>query len=349
MTRATLPSAGPTASRSTFAARALFRLMRGLERQGVPIDAQWQHDDSNRGCDTRRVTADRVAQLWRQGLGATRDGLLGARIAATEPIGRWGDLEQLLLCCRDLEEMILYAKRFWPLVADGQRFDLVRSTTEVRLQLWSTQSEGEVARQLYESELLYIRRFAEIVFGPDARPQRVELKRTVHAETRSAIESLFGIPVVGSAEMHALVFSAASLRFISPCYSPTIAAELLSRLEARLVAARSDNIVDWTKSLLRNDPTMPIHTAAARFMIGPRAFQRRLEAAGASWRQLKDEARKDRAIALLQDPREHVTAVAAALGYSEPSVLHRSFKRWTGMTIARWRAQQRPHRLGYDA
>lgn len=334
-----MPREPPSPRSARVAARTLSRLAQGLRARGVGIDQKWDLDEGPDAPEGLRVSSARTAELWREGLLATRDELLGAHLAATEPLGRWGELEQLLLCSRGFEDMVLQAQRFWPLVADGQRFHLVRTADEARLELWSPHPEGDVARQLYESELLYVRRFVEVVFGAGVRPLRIELKREVQGVVGRELADLFGVPVTGSADIHALVYEPSALQLVSPCASPSLAADLSRRLEARLAGELSEDVVDWVRSLMRKDPSVTLDDAAAHFMVGPRAFQRRLEAEGVTWRRLKDDARRERALDLLADPKVSVAHVAGLLGYSEPSALHRSFRRWTGTTVNRWRAE----------
>lgn len=67
---------------------------------------------------------------------------------------------------------------------------------------------------------------------------------------------------------------------------------------------------------------------AARFNMQPRTLQRRLRSEGTSFETIKDELRRDAASRYLSQSTVPLTRVAALLGYSEPSVLTRSCRRW---------------------
>jgi AraC-like DNA-binding protein len=71
--------------------------------------------------------------------------------------------------------------------------------------------------------------------------------------------------------------------------------------------------------------------------LSRRTLQRRLQVRGGSFRSLRDELRRDQAIELLRDPIVTCEAVAAALGFSEPSAFHRAFMRWTGRSPGEFR------------
>lgn len=81
---------------------------------------------------------------------------------------------------------------------------------------------------------------------------------------------------------------------------------------------------------------------ARRLNVAPATLRRRLKQEGHSCQSIKDELRRDLAIAALQDPARSVADVAAAVGFAEPSAFHRAFRKWTGMRPADYRlARQR--------
>jgi len=71
--------------------------------------------------------------------------------------------------------------------------------------------------------------------------------------------------------------------------------------------------------------------------MSARTLRRRLESEGTSYQRIKDKARRDRAISLLRHPGLPVCEVAEALGFSDPSAFHRSFKKWTGQSPGSFR------------
>ncbi len=71
--------------------------------------------------------------------------------------------------------------------------------------------------------------------------------------------------------------------------------------------------------------------------MSARTLRRRLESEGTSYQRIKDKARRDRAISLLRNPELSVCEVADALGFSDPSAFHRSFKKWTGQSPGAFR------------
>ncbi|VVP17608.1 putative HTH-type transcriptional regulator [Pseudomonas fluorescens] len=66
-------------------------------------------------------------------------------------------------------------------------------------------------------------------------------------------------------------------------------------------------------------------------------LQRRLQAEGTHYQNLKDDLRRDMAIDLLSRGDMTVTDVAAETGFQETSAFHRAFKKWTGVNPGAYR------------
>jgi AraC-like DNA-binding protein len=76
---------------------------------------------------------------------------------------------------------------------------------------------------------------------------------------------------------------------------------------------------------------------AERLNVSVRTLRRRLKDEGTTYQAFKDHTRRDAATALLSRPELKINAIAALLGFDEPSAFHRSFKKWTGLTPGDYR------------
>ncbi len=94
---------------------------------------------------------------------------------------------------------------------------------------------------------------------------------------------------------------------------------------------------------LSQDPTWRLGLADVAEALGmARAtLARHLRADGTSFRQLRDELRRDRAVNLLSQGHS-VAEVAEGLGFSEASAFQRAFKGWTGSTPGEVRRARPP-------
>jgi AraC-like DNA-binding protein len=76
---------------------------------------------------------------------------------------------------------------------------------------------------------------------------------------------------------------------------------------------------------------------AEHMHVSVRTLRRRLKDEGTSYREFKDQTRRDAAQQLLSRPELKINAIAVMLGFDEPSAFHRSFKKWTGGTPGEYR------------
>ena len=74
--------------------------------------------------------------------------------------------------------------------------------------------------------------------------------------------------------------------------------------------------------------------------INKRTLARRLAARGTSIGSEISAMRRERASQLLADTDKTVRAVALDVGYPDPAVFSRAFKRWTGMTPSQYRKKE---------
>lgn len=73
-----------------------------------------------------------------------------------------------------------------------------------------------------------------------------------------------------------------------------------------------------------------IGEVAAAMAISPRTLQRQLSANATTFQKLRDQARADLALKYLRQSALQFAEISEILGFAEPSVFTRSFKRWHG-------------------
>ena len=102
-------------------------------------------------------------------------------------------------------------------------------------------------------------------------------------------------------------------------------------------------LVQRVRSLLTADPAAA-HSAEAlaqRLHLSPRTLHRQLREEGASLQGLKDEVRRERAIALLHRTDRPIKQVAHEAGFTNDKSFIRAFRAWTGQSPAEFRRTAR--------
>ncbi|MCW5657606.1 MAG: AraC family transcriptional regulator ligand-binding domain-containing protein [Burkholderiaceae bacterium] len=90
-----------------------------------------------------------------------------------------------------------------------------------------------------------------------------------------------------------------------------------------------------------HDELPSLQQVARDLAMTPQTLSRRLREEGHSFQALKDDVRRDAAIALLQRPDLTLLDVASGVGFSEASTFHRAFKKWTGVAPGEYRQRAR--------
>ena len=107
--------------------------------------------------------------------------------------------------------------------------------------------------------------------------------------------------------------------------------------------SRVDDLVGSLREAVRAylpDGSPDIKLAARLSSMSVRTLQRRLSELGMTYSQLLEELRHDTALSLLRDPSLKVSDIARELGYRDPAIFTRAFRRWTGVTPSEYRRRR---------
>ena len=103
----------------------------------------------------------------------------------------------------------------------------------------------------------------------------------------------------------------------------------------RLLVSRARDVLAAHLAEVRDAPAL-----ADRLHVSVRTLHRQLREAGTSLQRLKDEVRRERALALLLRTRRPVKAIARAVGFDNEKSFARAFKQWTGRAPSAFRRRE---------
>jgi AraC-like DNA-binding protein len=270
--------------------------------------------------------------------------LSGLEVASSAPLKTLGALGALLTNSPTLRGALQELEAYFGLFTrtGSLRCSEDAGLTTVMVQLPASEAAPE--RLALEYLVALIVRLSRELLGAQLNPACVTLpfSRPEHA---GAYAAFFRCPVVFGGEQASVVFRSELLDEPAPLFDETWWAMLKSQVEASLVPALPRVPVHRRVSVLLRDE-FPLREAnrkavAKRLGISVRSLLRQLEKEGKSFFKLVDDARRDAAVRLLVEGDEPLKAISDHLGFSEPSAFHRAFKRWTGETPQRYKAQSR--------
>lgn len=206
-----------------------------------------------------------------------------------------------------------------------------------------------------DANILYMmHRFFSWLIGETIELERIDLSAPSPARP-ARYKQLFDAPIRFAAEHNALCFKPGWLNAPLVQNEQTLT-EFLRSAPYQLIATERTEPHGSTSRFIRElaardfGKSFPgADEVARRLGVSARTVHRRLRAEGTSYQALKDNIRRDAALAYIGRPELSNNAVALLLGFQEPSAFHRSFRKWTGYTPGRWRALDEERRLAITA
>ncbi|MEW5814957.1 MAG: AraC family transcriptional regulator [Spirochaetota bacterium] len=199
-------------------------------------------------------------------------------------------------------------------------------------------------RQLAEYKLSGSYSYTKLLTEQQIRIVRVEFMHAA-ATNKQEYDRVFGCTIRFRQSRNALVMNSASLRLPIREPNPQLLAAFETNATAMLKSvSATDSFSYRTSRILASmmSGVLPgIEEIAKRQAVSVRKLQMKLKEEGTSYRHLLDEVRKGMAMRYLRDRTMAISEIAYLLGFSEPSVFHRSFKRWTDRTPQEFRMEYR--------
>jgi len=173
-------------------------------------------------------------------------------------------------------------------------------------------------------------------------PDRVCLTESAPADP-TPYDAYFRCPIEFDAPEPRVAFPAAWFDLPNPHANPGLAEVLAPYVEQRLgqladIGQMSRAVRAEVARRINTARSLSLPEVARALAIGPRALQKRLREEGTRFSDVMDAERREAVLTLLHDPRTSLEDVAQRLGFENVSSLHRAFRRWFGVSPARYRA-----------
>ena len=329
---------------ATTSTRAMLRTaeLRGFD--ATPLLAQVGLTRAEIEDPDARLPAPAALALWDGLCALTGDPALQLVAPGTLPFGAYRVIDYIVGASATVADGVRRFADYFCLIADGRALTILDQGDEHVLDY--TRADGGVVPGIFVDYL-----FAALVIRirmkirTSLRVHRVELRHPAPADAAQYI-ACFQAPVRFGAAADRLVFDDDEWR--APMDNPDEALATVLDQHARMLAAQrtgeSDDNVDFVRDV-RHAVTaaLPEELSAAavasRLFVSVRTLQRRLDAAGTTFRDVCDSARQDLAQGYLSDPGVSIAEVAFLLGFSDQPSFHRAFRRWTGEAPGTWRSQ----------
>ena len=293
-----------------------------------------------------RVPIAIIQRLWPLVMEATQDPYFDVNIGSYINFATAGTLAYVLMHAPTVGAAITQLCRYQDVACQGVRTFPTPAPEwpgGIWLNLELTTAAIVHPQCVLNSELsIYLAAFGTLTGQPVA-PQTVRLAYPRPADTRAHEQAFGTMNLEFDAPLTQVAFDAAALALpvlhANPALFPLFeqhAAALLAQLPANQPPTLAERVRGEIVRLLKGEPPT-LAAVAAQLCLGVRTLQLKLKEAGHTYQQLLDAVRSDLAQRHLRESHLSITDVAFLLGYSEPSVFVRSFKKWTGQTPGAFR------------
>lgn len=262
------------------------------------------------------------------------DPALALSVAEHLAIGSLGEIDYVLCTSDTLRLGLERLVRFYPIATERVRLELEESGDRATL-VFRAVSSGAYSRHWREFAVAVIARRIRQVLGRDVRFLEIAFAHAAPLDQKRHAAYFGSSPRFG-ADADRLGFDRAlldrPLRTAAPALGDLLEArmrDVVPRDDDALVA-RVRRIVD---TLIDAGPPR-LSDTASRIAMSRRSLQRALERAGTSHQAIVDDARRRRALVLLQHGQITIVDISARLGFSDPRAFFRAFRRWTGTSPA---------------
>ncbi|WP_371809110.1 AraC family transcriptional regulator ligand-binding domain-containing protein [Acidovorax sp. SRB_24] len=312
----------------------------GLDPRALLHQAQIAPDDAKN--PAARVTAwqfERLSGLAMQVLDDEALGWFSRRL----PWGSYGMLARASLSAPDLQLAVARWCRHHALIADDITLTLSVQDGTAEIAIAEHRDLGSLREFCLVSVLRNIHGLACWFIDSRIPLQGAQFPFAAPAH-QAAYDVLFSGPTRFAAGPAALRFDARYLQLPLQRDEAALRQMLERALPLTVLQYRRDRLlVQRVRQALAADPGAP-HSAEAlalRLHLSPRTLHRQLKDEGASLQALKDEVRRERAVALLHRTDRPIKQVAHEAGFTNDKSFIRAFRGWTGQSPAEFRRSAR--------
>lgn len=289
----------------------------------------------------RWVHLPQAQLVWAKAVEFTQQPQLGLLIGRSSNPHVIGLLGYLMESCPDMGQAFELLTRFNPLFGNMFSYHHERRASgfsviyEPHPEWWA--HYPETAQQAIETSMSRTLSIIHRFTGKRIWPERASFKYKVPKDI-SVYQEVLKTKLEFNAGENRLDFNQKLVQIPVASHNLTLYQEFRALAEIKLAQIQSSHRVptaERVRTILLSalDQHLPtINQTAEQLQCSTRTLQRRLREEGTSFQNILEEIRKELAIRFVQKKQNKLAEIASFLGYSDPRVFRRAFKRWTGLT-----------------
>lgn len=269
----------------------------------------------------------------------THDPCFGLHMGEYAEAGSWSILGYLMMNCTTLGEAMEKSGRYSRIIGNLIEATAHLRFTKLKLVFNTPPHAPKMSRHCFESTFSSLVRMVRTLTGKPLNPSEVTFIYP-KPESTSEYERVFCCPVLFGQKENSmtveLVLGKTPILMANPdllAYFEAFAQDFLLNMDRQKEFTRA-----VTKIILAHldEETLTIQKVAREMALSVRTLQKRLEEEGVVFSDLLKDIREKLAKKYLREDYT-VEQITYLLGFSEPSVFRKAFKKWSGVTPREYR------------
>ena len=273
-----------------------------------------------------------------------RDSYLGLHMGEFVEAGSWSILGYMMMNCKTLGEAFEKSARYSRVIGNLIEGNAHLKLNKIKITLDVPPHAPQMSRHCYEAVISGSVGMMRTLTGVDINPLEVTFAYPEPA-SRSEYERVFRCPVLFEQKDNSFTIDLniifLPVKYANPDmlqYFENYAQEFLAGIEHQNEYARTVTKIILSKL---DDEALSIKKVAKEMSVSVRTLQNRLKDEGVVFSELLTDTRKKLAQKYLTEDYS-VEQITYLLGFSEPSVFRKAFKKWSGVTPREFREGSYP-------
>lgn len=314
-----------------------------LSRIGVNTDPFLEEagiDRTTTDCPDSRVSIQQFYCIQEKALYVTGDTFFGLHLGESVEAGNWSILGYIVMNCSTLSGALERMCRYEEVVGNFVQTSLSVGKGEATLSFDIKMPDSKNIRHCYEASVSSVVNMIRAITGKEIKLRSVTFQHDAPENRREHDRILGSSALFGQVET-TIVFDRKDLETPIAMHNPGLL-ELFEQHAKNLIdLANSENyytrkvnalILKWLA-----DGTPGIDRVAKELSLSVRSLQTKLNEEGVTFRKLLENIRKELSTGYLKDRHFSIDDITYLLGFSEPSIFRKTFKKWTGVTPGYYR------------